>query len=82
MLKIAISPGLIHDFTVYDFNSKECDVCYGESKIQICQAFSLTKLTRFLLGWSHTPDFIRGDKFVLHPSNTDTFKKKCYKVYW
>ena len=31
-----------------------------------------------LLGWSHTPDFIRGgDKFVLHPRITESLKEKC-----
>ena len=35
-------------------------------------------LNPILLGWSHTFDFIRGgDKFVLHPRNTESSKKKC-----
>ena len=49
----------------------------GTASVVVKSAFGET-FNPIVLGCSNTPDFIRGgDKFVLHPRNTESSKKKC-----
>ena len=52
------------------------------SEIRTLTFHQLTLQEKYVLinpiiwGWSYTPYFMRGDKFVLHPRNTKSLEKK------